>query len=80
MQKSISGVMPAVKPGLFIPKRELAVWLVSGFGFFIGRTMVFSFVNPLCVPFLVSFIGTGKAPHHFYHFLVFIRIRIRIGL
>jgi stage II sporulation protein E len=60
MEKNISGILPASKLKVFIPRRDLALWLVGGFGFFVGRTNVFSIVNPLCVPFLVSFFGTGS--------------------
>jgi stage II sporulation protein E len=59
MQKNLSGTLPISKPGIFIPRRDLALWITAAFGVFIGRTVVFSFVSPLCVPFLVSFFGTG---------------------
>jgi hypothetical protein len=60
MEKNIPGVLPASKLKVFIPRRDLAIWLVGSFGFFVGRTTVFAIVNPLCVPFLVSFFGAGS--------------------
>ena len=43
-----------------LSKNNLATALVGVFGFFIGRAMVFTFVNPLAIPFLAVFIGAGK--------------------
>ena len=41
-------------------KSNLALAIVGAFGFFIGRAMVFTFVNPLAIPFLASFMGSAK--------------------
>ncbi|MCL2572642.1 MAG: stage II sporulation protein E [Defluviitaleaceae bacterium] len=45
----------------FISKRDIATVLVGAFGFFIGRGVVFTFINPLALPFLAVFMGTGGA-------------------
>ena len=44
--------------------------LVGLFGFFIGRAMVFTFINPLAVPFLAVFMGAGKTFYLTAGFLV----------
>ena len=43
-----------------INKQSVASILVGAFGFFIGRAMVFTFISPLALPFLASFMGTAK--------------------
>jgi len=40
-----------------INKNDIAGALISVFGFFIGRAMVFTFINPLAIPFLAAFMG-----------------------
>ncbi|MCL1786447.1 MAG: hypothetical protein FWG38_00555, partial [Defluviitaleaceae bacterium] len=43
-----------------INRSNIASLLVGAFGFFIGRAMVFTFVNPLALPFLAAFMGASK--------------------
>jgi len=52
-------------------KQDLASLIISAFGFFIGRVMVFTFVSPLAIPFLASFMGAKKG---FYLTAVFISL------
>ncbi|MCL2499621.1 MAG: stage II sporulation protein E [Defluviitaleaceae bacterium] len=42
-------------------KRDIGTMVVGASGFFIGRAVVFGFVNPLALPFLAAFMGAGKA-------------------
>ncbi|MDR1663830.1 MAG: stage II sporulation protein E [Clostridiales bacterium] len=58
-----------VKASVFVSKRELASVAVAACGFFVGRAMVFTFVNPLCLPFLATFAGSG---HSFYIAALFV--------
>jgi len=66
----------AAKP--FINKQNVASVLVGAFGFFIGRAMVFTFISPLALPFLASFMGTAKG---FYITAVFLALGLftRLG-
>jgi len=57
------------RAGSFVSKRDIATVLVGTFGFFIGRTIVFAFVNPLAIPFLAVFMGAKRA---FYLTAVFL--------
>jgi len=59
------------RTGSFVSRRDIATVLVGAFGFFIGRTMVFTFVNPLAIPFLAVFMGAGRA---FYLTAVFLSL------
>ena len=61
----------------FVSKRDIATVLVGAFGFFIGRTMVFTFVNPLALPFLAVFMGAGRA---FYWTAIFISLGLATRL
>jgi len=61
----------------FISKRDIATVLVGAFGFFIGRTMVFGFVNPLALPFLAVFMGAGGA---FYWTAIFLALGLATRL
>jgi len=51
--------------------------MVGAFGFFIGRAVVFTFVNPLAIPFLAVFMGTGKA---FYWTAIFLTLGLATRL
>jgi len=53
-----------------VTKREVATVLVSAFGFFIGRAMVFTFISPLALPFLAAFMGIGQGFYLTAFFLV----------
>ena len=55
----------------FVSKRDIATVLVGAFGFFIGRAVVFTFVNPLALPFLAVFMGTGRG---FYWAAIFLSL------
>lgn len=57
-------------PRLMI-KKDAAKLVVCLTGFFIGRAIVFQFLNPLCVSFLAAFIGSGV---YFYVSAVFIAL------
>jgi len=50
---------------------------VGAFGFFIGRAVVFTFVNPLALPFLAVFMGTGGA---FYWTAIFLTLGLATRL
>jgi len=68
----------AAQPEPIINKRDLGTAAVGALGFFIGRAVVFGFVNPLALPFLAVFIGAGKT---FYFTALFISLGMftRIG-
>ena len=61
-----------------INRSDIASVLVGVFGFFIGRAMVFTFVNPLTLPFLAAFMGASKG---FYLTAVFLTLGLltRLG-
>jgi len=61
-----------------INKSDIASALVGAFGFFIGRAMVFTFINPLALPFLAAFMGSAKG---FYLTAVFLTLGLftRLG-
>ena len=61
----------------FISKRDVATVLVGAFGFFIGRAVVFTFVNPLVLPFLAVFMGTKGA---FYWTAIFLSLGLATRL
>ena len=65
-------------PKPIINKSNIASALVAVFGFFIGRAMVFTFVNPLAIPFLAAFMGASKG---FYLTAVFLALGLftRLG-
>jgi len=65
-----------IKP--LINKSDIASVLVGIFGFFIGRAMVFTFINPLSLPFLAAFIGASKG---FYLTAIFLTLGLltRLG-
>ena len=44
-----------------ITKRDIGTMVVGASGFFIGRAVVFGFINPLALPFLAAFMGAGRA-------------------
>jgi len=54
-----------------LSRSNIATALVGIFGFFIGRAMVFTFINPLALPFLAIFMGAGKS---FYLTAVFVSL------
>ncbi|MCL2361928.1 MAG: stage II sporulation protein E [Defluviitaleaceae bacterium] len=62
----------------FVSKRDIATVLVGAFGFFVGRAVVFTFVNPLAIPFLATFMGSKGA---FYWTAIFLTLGLatRIG-
>jgi hypothetical protein len=43
-----------------VPRRELASFLISLCGFFVGRAVVFTFISPLTLPFLAVYMGVGR--------------------
>jgi len=61
-----------------ITRSDIASLLVGAFGFFIGRAMVFTFVNPLVLPFLAAFMGASKG---FYLTAIFLTLGLftRVG-
>jgi len=61
----------------FVSKRDVATVLVGAFGFFIGRAVVFTFVNPLALPFLAVFMGTKGA---FYWTAIFLTLGLATRL
>jgi len=54
-----------------INKSNLATAVIGVFGFFVGRAMVFTFINPLAIPFLAAFLG---AKNGFYLTAVFLSL------
>ncbi|MCL2202776.1 MAG: stage II sporulation protein E [Defluviitaleaceae bacterium] len=44
-----------------ISKGDIGTVAVGAAGFFIGRAVVFGFINPLALPFLAAFMGAGRA-------------------
>ncbi|MCL2188505.1 MAG: stage II sporulation protein E [Defluviitaleaceae bacterium] len=44
-----------------LSKRDIGATVVGASGFFIGRAVVFGFINPLALPFLAAFMGSGRA-------------------
>jgi len=65
------------RPANLVSKRDIATVLVGAFGFFIGRAVVFTFVNPLALPFLAVFMGTGGA---FYWTAIFLTLGLATRL
>ena len=61
-----------------VSRHDIAALLVGAFGFFIGRATVFTFVNPLALPFLAAFMGATKG---FYLTAVFVSLGLftRLG-
>jgi len=65
---------PRPRPG----KNELTTVLIGAFGFFIGRAMVFTFINPLALPFLAAFMGAAKG-FYFTAVLISLGLATRMG-
>jgi len=69
----LAGKMPP-RPAL----NEIITIFIGAFGFFVGRVMVFTFVNPLMLPFLAVFIGAKKS-FYITAFFVSLGLTTRLG-
>lgn len=68
MGKTIAKVQSSRKNTIFgghsnflVTRRDIAKFLVQLMGFFLGRALIFSLINPLALPFLSNFIFQGKS-------------------
>jgi len=62
----------------FVSKRDIATVTIGAFGFFIGRAIVFTFINPLALPFLAVYMGAGRAFYWTAMFLI-LGLATRLG-
>ncbi|MCL2840516.1 MAG: stage II sporulation protein E [Defluviitaleaceae bacterium] len=69
---------PEHPPRARVGKNEIASLIIGAFGFFIGRATVFTFINPLALPFLAAFMGNTKG-FYFTAVLVSLGLFTRMG-
>ncbi len=59
MEKALTAKRPPLQANPMLKKQDAVWFLFAIFGFFTGRVIVLNILNPIAIPYIANFLGTG---------------------